>query len=728
VILLEVETVEPLEIEASFRRDFQLEWPGALGGTYIDWNPQLHAFLLGEEQKKFAAFVGSPSATEHRQEYLTNYSSSRENSFKLGITNKGKDTKVIVIAGSVEGRPPAEDTFRHLATAYEKILRESAEYYRNYIHETVNLDLPDERLQQAYDWARISMVQGLVSNPYLGTGLIAGYRTSGEEQRPGFAWFFGRDALWTSFAFNAAGDFASTRAALDFLSRYQREDGKIPHEVSQSATLVDWFKNYPYPYASIDATPLFIIATNDYVTSSGDVGFAKKKWDNLWKAYQFLRSTYDEHGFPQNFGFGHGWVEGGPLLPVKSEFYQSGLGTEALRALSNLAHQVSKDDVSRDLDQAFAKQHLQLNQTFWSPEMKIFAFALDKNNNRVDLPSVLATVPMWFGLADHDKAEVMLDQLSDFDHQADWGMRIISSRDPKYNPGGYHFGSVWPLFTGWASVGEYRYHRANPAYENLRANALLALDGALGHVTEVLSGDYYQPLSTSSPHQIWSAAMVVSPMLRGMLGLDVDAILHRLTFAPHLPADWTGVGVRNLHVGSTILDLTYIKTADGITLKVQRRGPGECTLEFDPAISLRAAVMSAELNGQHIAAQAKPNSEDQHLALQFPVKNDSTLQIRLRNDFAVTATSDLPPLGSGSQGMRIVSESWSAKRDTFTISVSGLAGGEYELAVWNAAEIRSIDGGELIKNDQGQTRVRILFPANESEQYTHKTVTFQFAK
>src|SRR6266480_654693 len=112
---------------------------------------------------------------------------------------------------------------------------------------------------------------------------------------------------------------------------------------------------------------------------------------------------------------------------------------------------------------------------------------------------------------------------------------IWSSQDPRYNPGGYHFGSVWPLFTGWASVGEYRYHRALPAYLNLRANALQALDGSLGHVTEVLSGDYYQGISTSSPHQIWSAAMVVSPILRGMLGLEANAISHNLVFAPHIP-------------------------------------------------------------------------------------------------------------------------------------------------------------------------------------------------
>ena len=55
---------------------------------------------------------------------------------------------------------------------------------------------------------------------------------------------------------------------------------------------------------------------------------ARQKWDSLWKAYQFLRSTYDAQGLPQNFGIGHGWVEGGPLLPVKTELYRRGLGAE----------------------------------------------------------------------------------------------------------------------------------------------------------------------------------------------------------------------------------------------------------------------------------------------------------------------------------------------------------------------------------------------------------------
>src|SRR5258708_37274751 len=95
------------------------------------------------------------------------------------------------------------------------------------------------------------------------------------------------------------------------------------------------------------------MAMNDYVAQSGDTVFAREKWESLRKAYEFLRSTNDERGFPKNIGVGHGWVEGGPLLPVKTELYQSSLGIEALHALSNLAHLTGKEDVSKELSADF---------------------------------------------------------------------------------------------------------------------------------------------------------------------------------------------------------------------------------------------------------------------------------------------------------------------------------------------------------------------------------------
>jgi glycogen debranching enzyme len=729
IISLEVETEFPLEIEAGFLRDFQLEWPGGLGGTYSFWDKDQRAFYLGEETKKFVALVGSPSASEERREYQTNYSESDVNSFRLGPTNKGKDSKLIVIAASLEGRPQAEVTYKKLASGYAELLRSSAEHYKKYLDDTVSLELPDLQIQQAYDWSRVSMAQGIVSNPYLGTGLVAGYRTSGESQRPGFAWFFGRDSMWTSLALDAEGDFATTRTALQFVSKYQRADGKMPHEISQTANFVAWFRDFPYGYASADATPLYIIAMNDYVSESGDVAFAKEKWDSIWKAYQFLRSTYDEQDFPKNFGVGHGWVEGGPLLPVKSEFYHSGLGAEALRALANLARLTGQGGRDAELGQVFDKQVRKLNETFWLADKQRYAFALGTDGKPIDEPSVLATVPMWFGLADQKNASAMITQLASADHQTDWGMRIISSRSAKFSGGGYHYGSVWPLFTGWASVGEYRYHRAEPAYANLRANALLALDGSLGHVTEVLSGDYYQPLSTSSPHQIWSAAMVVSPLLRGMLGLSTDAKAATVTFAPHLPANWRSLGIDNLRVGDNKLELNFKKTEEGIFLEASRTaGGGESTIEFRPAISLRATVQKAELNGKPVPFRVEANEEDQHVVVRFPVaEGQKFLRIIVANDFAVGATTVLPALGGTSTGVRILSESWSPSHDQLALQVSGVAGARYELTVSSVAQIDHVDGAELKKKPEGST-IALQIPGSGADSYAETKITIHFSE
>jgi glycogen debranching enzyme len=726
VILLNVETEQALEIEAVFHRDYQIMWPAALGATYIDWNSQQRAFYFGEEQRKFSAFVGSPTATDPHAEFQTNDTESQTNSFRLGASAKGKDRKLIVIAASLEGREAALATYQHLTTDYAALEQEAAQYYLDYLARTVHLELPDAQIQQAYDWARISEFQGLVSNPYLGRGLVAGYRTSGAGQRPGFAWFFGRDSFWTSLALNASGDFSTARLALAFISKFQRADGKIPHEISQGANFVDWFKGYPYPYASADATPLYLIAMNDYVIESGDTAFAKEKWDSLWKAYEFLRSTYDEHGFAKNSGVGHGWIEGGPLLPVKTELYQTGLGIEALRALSNLAHLTGKEDESKELAKNFAQQKPLMNDVFWLADKKRFAFALDNNNHAVDEPTVLATVPMWFDLLDEPKADAMIAQLSDLDQQADWGMRIISDRSAKFSGGGYHYGSVWPLFTGWASVGEYRYHLVHPAYENLRANALLAFDGSLGHFSEVLSGAYYQSLSTSSPHQIWSAAMVVSPILRGLFGLQTDAATSTLTFAPHVPADWTSFAIRSVTAGSSKLDLQYAKDLEGITLEIKplEGSAHKISLDFQPAVSLRAKVLGVTLNGRPAPFHVQSHAADQHVLVRIPVSGGtSSLRIRLKDDFGLSYDSRLPALGSTSVGLRIVSETWSPSHDHLTLAVSGLSG-QYRLSVWNAAAIASVSGAKLSKDADGKMRLIVEFP-KQTEGFGHTTISLQ---
>jgi hypothetical protein len=323
----------------------------------------------------------------------------------------------------------------------------------------------------------------------------------------------------------------------------------------------------------------------------------------------------------------------------------------------------------------------------------------------------------------------MIQELASPDHQTDWGMRILSSHDSKYDPGGYHFGVVWPLFTGWASVGEYRYHRPLPAYSNLRTNALLTLDGSLGHVAEALSGKYYQTLATGSPHQIWSAAMVVNPLLSGLLGIETDAASCHLVFAPHVPADWSSFSVDNVRVGSETFSLSYQWTPDNIQLQVQSTGVRQCSVEFSPAVSLRAKIKQVRLNGRRLPFHLEVNSSDQHVTMDLPIAvNKSVVEIQMEDNFELSwLSSTLPPLGSTSRGLRVVSESWTPARGTLTLLLSGAAGESYELSAWNTSQISSVDGAQLDRTTEPAAKVRVQLPASVPGGDAQATVVFHFA-
>jgi hypothetical protein len=218
--------------------------------------------------------------------------------------------------------------------------------------------------------------------------------------------------------------------------------------------------------------------------------------------------------------------------------------------------------------------------------------------------------------------------------------------------------------------------------------------------------------------------MVISPILRGLFGLQTDAEKHQVTLAPHIPADWTSFTMRNLRVGEAGLELHYRKTSDTITLEAKRSGNGDCWVEFSPALSLRTEVVSVELNGRPLAFKVQPNQNDQHLLVRFPVYGGpNSLAIRVKNDFGLTLTNELPSLGSASRGLRVISESWNVARNQLTVEVSGRGGSRYELGIWNAGQVSSLDGGTLTKSG----KLEILMPQAEADSYTSQSLIIHFA-
>lgn len=727
LVRLQIETSQPIEPVVAFQPDLQLEWPGSIGGTDLEWSPDLHAYITTELQNRFESVVGSPNASPFVEPYPLSYAGPHEAAISLGVIPKGSAERTIVMAAALGHPQDAEHLFQQLSGGFDSTLASSRQYYQNYLRDRVQLTLPDPLLQEAFLWSEIGMAQSIVDNPFLGRGLIAGYNVAGDDERPGFAWFFGRDSLWTALALDDIGDPATARDAIRFIARYQRADGKIPHEISQSASFLPWFTATPFAWAAADATPLYIIAVRDYVQRSGDVQFAAEQWDRLQKAGRFLVSTYGPDGLALNLNVGSGWIEAGPLEPIRAELYQSGLGVEAVRSLAELAGLLHKDDLRKQLDAAFAREQPILNQTYWIPGRHAYSLGTDLQGHVMNTPSVLSTVPMEFGLLDPDKVQSTIDVLAAPDSQTDWGMRIISSQDPRYDPGGYHNGSVWPLFTGWASLGEYRYHRALAGYSNLLANAGLTGSASLGHVPEVLSGNYFQKLSTGTPDQTWSAAMVASPLLRGLFGLRADAAAHTLVFAPHIPADWTSFSIGNLRVGSAVLSLAWSKTPHAMRLQVARQGEDPCAFEFSPALSLRARVTRVLLDGRSIPFRLEPNAIDQHLTVRIAALHATdTVTIELADDFGLTEELRLPLPGSSSQGTRVSEERWSPGHDLLTLEIAGPALAPGELKAWDAGEIASIDGASLVPGKQNVGTIQYRMPDAGGDAEAHLEVTIHF--
>lgn len=722
VMLLEIRSVLPLSVIGSFRPRLRLMWPAGLMTGNVSWDEKSQSYEVVEETKRFVAIVGSPRARD--LSVMPYQEEPRDVPIRFVVEPPSDGTSLIpiVIAGGVQGKQVARATYDRLLASAESLLAGNAAYYRSLLERSVGLTTPDPRLNEAFAWAKIGIDKGLASNPMLGTGLLAGFRTSGDSERPGFGWYFGRDALWTAFAIHSYGDFAAARSALDFLRRYQRADGKIPHEISQSAALLPWFTDYPYPWNAADATPLYVIAHADHWRATGDRAFLDAAWDSILRAFRFTAATdTDGNGLVENTTFGHGWVEGGALYPPHEEIYLQGVWVEACRGLAELADARGDGGLAAEARAAGDRTRASMESTYWLADHGFFGFAtarrrekppeaepgpsrarrqarLDelKDGRFVDEDTALPAVPLWWRTLDAERAQSELDHLGGAALATDWGTRLLSNASRLYDPLSYHYGSVWPLFTGWVSMAAYRYGRPSVGLQALMANALLTEPGALGYVTELLSGDFNAPFGRSSHHQIWSEAMVVTPLLRGLLGIEALDGGRALRVAPQLPSDWDRVGITNVPAGSARIDLSMTR-GDGrlvLALDPRREAPapgGGLRVTLAPAFALDARVRSLKANGRSVRFAMRREGDVQIAEATLEgVSHRTEAVFEFDEGTEVAWRVDAPEPGATSQGLRVLRSR--AEASGLRLVLEGLAGRTYALRVRSARRPGAVAG------------------------------------
>ncbi len=690
----QIQAVRPMTLIVEFTPEMKRMWP-ALSDDYpsADWVkfPTGGFYALHSDFADHAAAIEMPGsepgilppyqerAKLYPAQFLLHFDPARDRNklypLLLTIADTAADARDASLAAKLI------DLGRSLQSLYQ----DNAEHYRDFLSNHLSISTPDADFNDAFQWAKVSIEQLKVQTTpaHDETALVAGLDTSGDSLRPGFGWFFGRDALWSLYAVDSYGDFQLARDQLEFLLKRQSPEGKIMHEWSQTAGLVDW-KSLPFEFASADATPLLLMAANDYLQTSGDVSFLNTHWLELQKAWMFECShDSDDDGIYDNSA-GTGWVESWPPGMPHQEIYLAALDEQASTAFANIAKATGHRELGEDAMKRAASIAQQIESEYFVPAADFYAFSWNANGRLDTSPTIYPSVSDWDGTFRLAHSSGMLNRWASDEFSTDWGARDLSPTVSFYDPISYHQGSVWPLFSGWLSVSEYRNSRSLSGYEHLMQNADLTWAQDLGAITEVLSGEFLRWLGLSTSHQLWSSAMVISPTVRGLFGLEWNATGNTLTVTPSLPAMWNEAKIARVPVGHSLLALDMQRS--GTTLLVRAGGQGSVN------ILLRSRSAGAKVE-------------------------NGTLRIPLPA-VEVGITHGLPAAGAVTSQMKVIDQQQSER--SLKLILSAPANSEQCLFLRrNDPKVHlRVDGAE--KSDDS-AQLRIYFPAGTG--YTEKTVT-----
>jgi glycogen debranching enzyme len=704
LVLLEVDTYRPLEIVVGFRTVLQYAWPGGLGGQYAFWSADDRAFVLSESLRNRNAFIGSPwavSGSSHPAHALPDAPST----FTIPVEPARAAREMVPIAIAAGTGPRAET-----AAAYRRLLSRAPELYaarRRHAdalrEEALRIDTPDDRLDLALEWAKVNLDEQTVCNPDLGCGLVAGWGPSGDGARPGFGWFFGGDAAINSLAMAATGQWAAAADGLRFLARYQREDGKVPHEVSQAAGVVPWFAEYPYPYYHADTTPFWLLALWRHWKATGDAALLGELWPAARKAWAWcLPNDTDGDGIIENTTGGLGAIEVGAIgEDIHQDVYLAAVWTRAAGAVAEMAAARGENDLAAEARALATKARASIEARYWIEGAGHHAFGVLRSGKTNDTLTVWPATAAAFGLLEPARARRTLEALSGHAVTADWGARMLATASPLYDPTHYNMGAVWPFVTGFLALGHYQYQRPWAAYPLVDALARMAFDWGRGRHPELLSGAYYRPLDTAVPHQFFATSMLVGPVAYGLLGWEPDAPAGRARLAPQLPPQWRRLRVSGLRVGASRLDAAIEQEAGRLSLRLEPRA-GRLTLDVRPPLPPGARDVTATLDGSRVAWRG----DAVEVALAGAPR---VLELRWRGGLAVEPPLSALEPGQGDRGVRVLDFAGDAAG--WRLALEGPAG--TTAVVRLHGEAPSSAEGATLRTAGRATEATVAFPTSE---------------
>ncbi|MFI0795681.1 glycogen debranching N-terminal domain-containing protein [Micromonospora rubida] len=383
----------------------------------------------------------------------------------------------------------------------------------------------------------------------------------------GLPWFmtmFGRDSILTCLQVMpfVPGLSRTTLCLLASLQGTRFDDfrdedpGRILHELRAGETAA--FEEQPHSpyYGSVDATPLFLVLLDEYERWTGDVALVREleqearaalKWidnyaDLVGNGYIWYERRNTDTGL-ENQCWKDSWdsisYRDGTLPPFpRATCEVQGYAYDAKVRAARMAREFWGDPAfAEQLEREAEQLKERFNRDWWVEDGQYFALALDPDGRKADVLSSNIGHLLWSGIVDQDRAGKLAEHLVGPRLFSGWGVRTLAEGEARYNPIGYHNGTIWPFDNSFIAWGLRRYGFVEEAATI--ADGILAaaryFDGRLpeafgGYPRELTKFPVEYPTACSP--QAWSTG---APMLllRTMLGIEPHG--GHLAVEPRLP-------------------------------------------------------------------------------------------------------------------------------------------------------------------------------------------------
>ncbi|HXA49409.1 MAG TPA: amylo-alpha-1,6-glucosidase, partial [Candidatus Acidoferrum sp.] len=270
-------------------------------------------------------------------------------------------------------------------------------------------------------------------------------------------------------------------------------------------------------------------------------------------------------------------ADGSPAIGPIALCEVQGYVYAARRAGAKAAAALGKPERSEQLAAQAEALRSNFERSFWCEEISTYAMALDGDKKPCRIRTSNAGQVLFTGIASPERATRVARTLFSSESFSGWGVRTVAASEMRYNPMGYHTGSVWPQDNALIALGLARYGMGEKAMQILTGLFDAGMHFDLHRMPELFCGFDREPgegpvlYPVACAPQAWSAASVFL-LFQACLGLEISGVDRQICFSrPQLPASFGELRIHNLEVRGTSVDLLLVRQERDVGVNVIRR-------------------------------------------------------------------------------------------------------------------------------------------------------------